>query len=195
MFTNTIDRKPMLKKEDGQILRDLTESIFDFNVESYINYKAYKIPAEYVMRPDLISQAMYNNTAYTELILKYNGFSNPFTIDKDDIILIPGLEGVKKSLKSKGSLTNANNADKIRRAYKYIDPTKKPDRDPEIDDFDRRKLSDGALPPNIAEENQSQITYRNGRVFFGESVAQSACLKNGMSSSEFLTSVIKSKKI
>ena len=194
MFNNTIDKKPTFQKPDGKIIRDLTKSIFDFNIESFVTYKAYRVPSEYVMRPDLISQAVYNNNGYAELILKYNGISNPFTINQNDVILVPGLDGVKKSLKGQGALVDRDDADKVRRAYKYIDPTKKPDRDPETDDFDRRKLKEGALPPNIAEEGTSQITYRNGRVFFGEQIGTSACLKNGMSSSEFLTKVIKSKQ-
>lgn len=194
MFLNTIDQKPTLKKPDGEIIRDLTKSIFDFQAEAFLTYKAYRVPAEYVMRPDLISQTAYNSNNYAELILKYNGISNPFTIDKDDVILIPGLEGAKQGLKNQGALVDKDNADRVRRAYKYIDPTKKPDSDPETQEFDKRKLKEGALPPNIADEGTSQITYRNGRVFFGEGIGTSACLKNGMSSSEFLTQVIKSKQ-
>lgn len=194
MFVNSLDKKPIYKRKDGVILRDLTTSIFELRNNSYITYNVYKIPAEYVMRPDLISQAIYNNTAYAEIILKYNGISNPFSLDRDEIILVPGLEGVKKKLKGKGKLTDQNASDKIRKTFKYIDPTKKPDRDPDIENFDKRNLREGNLPPNIAEEGTSQITYRNGRVYFGESIGTSACLKNGMSSSEFLTKIIKSKQ-
>ncbi len=195
MFSNTIDKKPTFKRpKDGRIFKDLTKSIFDFNAENFITYRAYKVPTEYVMRPDLISQAVYNNTAYTELILKYNGISNPFTIDKDDIILVPGLEGAKQNLKTQGTLTENDAAEKIRKTFRYIDPTKNPERDKDTDNFDRRKLKEGDLPPNIAEEGTGQITYRNGRVYFGEGIGTSACLKNGMSSGEFLTKVIRGRK-
>lgn len=194
MFGNTIDKKPLFTNPDGQIVRDLTQSIFDFGRDNFITYEAYRVPGEYVMRPDLISQAVYNSDSYSELILKYNGVSNPFSINKDDVILIPGLDGAKKNLKNQGTLTTQDNADKVRRSYKYIDPTKKPDEDPDTVNFNKRKLKDGDLPPNIADEGTSQITYRNGRVFFGEQIGTSACLKNGMSSSEFLTKVIKSKQ-
>ena len=66
--------------------------------------------------------------------------------------------------------------------------------------FEDRKLKhktikDGALPPNLADSGTSQIVERNGRVYFGESIGESACLRNGMSSSEFLTKVIKSRKV
>ena len=82
-----------------------------------------------------------------------------------------------------------------RLSYKYLDPTKAPTKDKNAIAFEDRNLKEGALPPNIAPEGQKQITHRNGRVYFGEGIGESACLKNGMSSSEFLTTVIKSKEV
>lgn len=202
MFLNSLDRKPLYEKEDGNIVRDLTQTMFDFSSLNYVNYSVYRVPADYEMRPDLIAQSVYNNTLYAEYILKYNGISNPFSIDSGDMILIPTLDTAKKNIKKFG--TDAENSDskRIRNTYKYIDPTKAPKRDADVAKFDQRnlgkkdaELSDGALPPNIAQEGEEGITYRNGRVYFGEGIGESACLKNGMSSSEFLTRVIKSRKV
>lgn len=198
MFPGSLDKKPLFKKPDQQIIRDLTKSMFDNKANSYVDYTAYKIPSEYEMRPDLVAQAVYNNIIYTEFILKYNGISNPFTIDKDDIILIPNLNSAKENVKIRGETTDKEDSNEIRKSYKYIDPTKKPIRDKDLTLFENRKLKriqEGALPPNITEEGAEQISYRNGRVYFGESIAQSACLKNGMTSSEFLTKVIRSRKV
>lgn len=216
MFPNTLDKKPIITKSDGIKIRDLTQSIFDFDANNFVTYTAYKVPKEYVMRPDLISQAVYNNTMYTELILKYNGISNPFTIEEDDVILIPGLDSARDNLKKRTDSNMMNTENQIRKTYKYIDPTKQPIKDPLINDFDNRDLenrligtdgtdggnllggettlSDGALPPNISEDGTSQINIRNGRVFFGEGIGLSACLRNGMSNSDFLTKVIKSRQ-
>ena len=202
MFLNSLDRKPLFKKPDGLIIRDITQSMFNFGAENFVSISVYRIPSDYQMRPDLISQSVYNNTLYAEYILKYNGISNPFSIDEGDIIVIPDLRSAKESTKNLTDDAEASDAKRIRNSYKYIDPTKAPKRDEDVESFDRRSLSkkkdqlaDGALPPNMAQEGDKGITYRNGRVFFGENVAESACLKNGMSSSEFLTKVIKSKKV
>lgn len=223
MYPNSLDRKPLLRKTDGNVLRDLTGSIFDFDANNFVTYQAYRIPKEYVMRIDLVAQAVYNNTLYAELILKYNGISNPLSIEADDIILIPGLDSAKKNIKSIADPDGVDVEAQLRKTYRYIDPTKRPRRDNAIAAFDARNLEplpsiedegllspfsprgsgtetandtvrDGALPPNIAEEGESQITVRNGRVFFGEGIGQSACLKNGMTNSEFLTKVIKSRQ-
>lgn len=201
MFLNSLDRKPLFSKPDGTIIRDLTQSMFDYKTDSYANFSVYKVPLGYQMRPDLIAQSMYNNTIYTEYILKYNGISNPFTLDQNDIIVIPDLDSAKQNTKAAEDSAEGSDAKKIRDSYRYIDPTKIPKRDDKLSRFDRRNLSkkkgdiqDGALPPNIAQEGEKAITYRNGRVYFGENIGESACLKNGMSSAEFLTKIIKSGK-
>jgi hypothetical protein len=202
MFLNSLDKKPIVKRPDGLLIRDLTQSMFDLQSGGYVNLSVYRVPREYVMRPDLLSQASYNNTIYAEYILKYNGISNPFSINEGQIIIIPNLDNVKEVTKDRSDDGEDSDAKRIRNSYKYIDPTKVPKRDMDVEDFDKRNLTgkdaqlqDGALPPNIAQEGENGIVVRNGRVFFGENVAESACLRNGMSQSEFLTKVIKSKKV
>ena len=202
MFLNSLDRKPLFRKRDGNIVRDLTKTMFDFKANNYINYSVYRVPADYEMRPDLVAQSVYNNTIYAEYILKYNGISNPFSIDTGDIILIPSLDTAKQNTKKPGEDSEGSDSKRIRNSYKYIDPTKAPKRDGDLEKFDQRdlakkeaQLTDGALPPNINPEGEKGITYRNGRVYFGEGIGESACLKNGMSSGEFLTKVIKRRKV
>jgi hypothetical protein len=199
MFLNSVDKKPFFLKKDGKTVRDLTQSMFDFKANNYTSFNLFKVPTDYVMRPDLISQAVYNNTLYAEYILKYNGISNPFSIDEGEVILIPNLESAQDNTKVNVSeVTETDRQNNLRNYYKYIDPTKKPKRDAATDRFqDRNKtkgdqLVEGALPPNIAEEGSNQIVERNGRVYFGENIGQSACLKDGMTSSEFLNNVIRS---
>lgn len=192
MFVNSIDSKPIFKRPDNIEVKDLTASMFNLKVQNYITYNIYKVPAEFAMRPDLISAAVYGNSLYAEIILKYNGISNPFTIQEDDLILIPNLDSAKANISpQKGSPRDAGK--KLRDSYKYIDPTKIPKGK---NDFQNRQIisaPDGALPPNMAKEGEPQITYRNGRVYFGTNI--DTCLQNGMTQSEFLTTVIKSKKL
>jgi hypothetical protein len=167
--------------------------MLDLRNGNYVKYNVYRIPKEFEMRPDLISGAVYNNSLYAEIILKYNGISNPFSIKEGDLILIPALDSVLGVIaKPKGSAVDG--ASIIRNSYKYIDPLKIPKTDTS---FSNRQIvggaAEGALPPNISKEGEPQITYRNGRVYFGAGV--DTCLQNGMTQSEFLTTVIKSKKV
>lgn len=192
MFLNSIDNKPIFTLSDGTVIRDLTQSIFNFSSNNYVSFQAYRVPTEYAMRVDLISQSVYNNTLPSEFILKYNGISNPLSIAPGDIILIPDLNSAKENIVKQGDKADSPE-NKIRMSYKYLDPTKAPSKDKNAIAFSDRNLKDGLLPPNIAPEGTKQIVHRNGRVYFGEGVGESACLKNGMSSSEFLTTVINNK--
>jgi len=193
MFNSTLDNKPFFTRPDGIIVRDLTQSVFDLNDTDYIKYDVYKVPKEYVMRPDLISQAVYNTSTYAEIILKYNSISNPFSINEGDIILIPEIESAKRNIKTSTIGSDSDKAEQLRQSYKYIDPLKKPKTGGELEDFNNRDISnDDVLPPNLAEAGTSQIIHRAGRVYFGEGVE--SCLKSGISSGEFLSSVILSNK-
>jgi len=191
MFLNSLDTKPKFTRPDGIEIKDLTASMFDLKSQNYVAYNIYKVPKQFAMRPDLISAAVYNNTLYAEVILKYNGISNPFSIAENDLILIPNLDSVKTMISSQQG-TGVDGAKLIRDSYKYIDPTKIPKQN---NDFQDRQIvsgaPEGALPPNIAEEGETQITYRNGRVHFG--AGTDTCLQNGMTTSEFLINAIKSK--
>jgi hypothetical protein len=51
------------------------------------------------MRPDLVSLSMYRTIDNTELILKYSGISNPFSLDDDDVLLIPNESTAKAQMK------------------------------------------------------------------------------------------------
>jgi hypothetical protein len=135
---------------------------------------------------------VYNTTQYTEIILKFNGISNPFSIDKGDMILVPNLDGAKEKMIKPESGYKSDLA-KIRNSYKYIDPAKIPSKSASLQDYDNRQLKNAFLPPNFAEENTTQIIQRNGRVYFGESVA--TCVQNGVSAAEFLSLAIKNKNI
>ncbi len=192
MFDNSIDNKPLFTKTDGQVVRDLTQTMLDNAVTPGLSYTAFKVPLEYVMRPDLIAKAVYNSTQYTEIILKFNGISNPFSIDEGDLILVPNLDGAKEKIikTEKGHKTDLA---KIRNSYKYIDPAKIPTKSASLIDYDNRELKNTFLPPNFAEENTTQIIHRNGRVYFGENVA--TCVQNGVSAAEFLSLAIKNKNI
>ena len=50
---------------------------------------------EYVARPDLISLAVYNTDKYADLICKLNGISNPFELNEDMVLYVPGLDRIE----------------------------------------------------------------------------------------------------
>lgn len=195
MYKHTIDNKPIFKKENGEEVRDLTATTFDMSKYVYSDYKVYKVSNSMVMRPDLLSNSAYGTTEYTEMVLKYNNISNPFSIDVDDLIVIPNKDNIMDVV-----LSSTTDVDDILRlkSYKYIDPTKFPKDNGITSNFDNRiptvSNMETVLPPNITDVNEEQISMRGGRVYFGENIGKS-CLYDGMSSGEYLQTIVKNNKI
>jgi hypothetical protein len=54
----------------------------------------------YVARPDLISLAMYGEDRFADIICKYNGISNPFELNENDVLLIPQVFEFEKILEA-----------------------------------------------------------------------------------------------
>lgn len=189
MYKYTIDNKPLFVKDNGDEIKDLTVGAFEMDKYNLSDYKIYRVPNSMVMRPDLISNSAYGTTEYTEMILKYNSISNPFIIDVDDIIIVPQKDNI---LSVVSPTTEVENNVLVNKSYKYIDPTKYPKKDSTLSDYDNREI-EKVLPPNISNEVEEPIVFRNGRVYFGENVGKS-CLNNGMTSGEYIRTVIKNNK-
>lgn len=195
MFLNSLDQKPLFTKPDGTVVRDLTQTMLNLKTPSFANYTIYKVPRDYRMRPDLISRAVYNDALYTEIVLKFNGISNPFSINEDDIILIPNLDDAEDVIATPQQIEMESAADRIRNAYKYIDPLKYPSKGDALKAYEQRNLSDtptDLLPPNFNRAGESQVSFRKGRAYFGPGV--DTCLENGISTGEFLTNVITNRR-
>lgn len=194
MFKYTLDEKPIYIKDNGDEIKDLTESIFNFNNALTSNVNVFRLTKTYCMRPDLVANAAFDSTENMELILKVNGISNPFTINEDDILIIPTQDQLTSIVKP--AISNYSGDNTLRQAYKYIDPTKFPTKSETVENFNNRDFSNNTntqvLPPNIAQKEESQYEVRNGRVYFGENIGTS-CLKNGMSITDYMKTIIKSK--
>jgi hypothetical protein len=127
MFQYTIDNKATITK-NGVSQKDLTDSIFEERTAFNQTYNVYKIPASMEMRVDKLSLGVYGVDDYAELILKYNGISNPFSIEADDIVWMPTLDSITKYVKTT-AMSPANitsQAAKIQAYHKYVDKSKLP---------------------------------------------------------------------
>jgi len=90
MFVYTIDKKPEITDSKGNTIVDFIKPLFNNESTGVADYQIMRVDAEkYQMRPDLISMAMYGDIDEAEYILKFSGISNPFSLDKDDILKIP----------------------------------------------------------------------------------------------------------
>lgn len=193
--------KPIVEK-NGENIVDLTYPSIRYNYQPYIS-SVVPLTPEMRMRPDLVSRAAYGTTDFWDLILKFNGYSNPFAIDSDDIMLIAEISDMQEQLASSGAQDVF--ADSVRK--QYIDISKKAKQDPKLAELEKKRReaqrkkvenvgvpSTSNLPPNIAEEGDREIVIKGGKVFFGPDISNNKqdC-EIPLSKSEFISKLIKNR--
>lgn len=180
MFENTIDKKSIVEIE-GENIIDLTEPCFNEVKSNNIIYTLRKVPYNMIMRMDLVSNAQYGNDEFTDVLLKYNDISNPFTLNYNDILYIPSSETVANDL-TKIIDNEVDNAELIRNYHKYIDKSKVPSN--VGSQKNEVSISKNYTEANIAQEETEPIIMRNGRIYFGSN-SNVECSTDGISTSDF----------
>lgn len=193
--------KPLVEK-NGEKFVDLTYPSIRYNYDPYVA-SAVPLTPEMRMRPDLVSRAAYGSTEMWDLILKFNGYSNPFAIDSDDIMLIAEITDMQAQLAPSGAQDVF--ADSVRK--QYIDVSKKAKQDPKLAELEKKRReaqrkkaeiagvpSVSNLPPNIAEEGDREIIIKGGKIFFGPNISSNKqeC-EVPLSKSEFISKLIKNR--
>lgn len=177
MFQHTLDSRKEIVDWEGNRLIDLFPSVFDFKSNQIENYNVYKVTENFVCRPDLVSLRYYGTTEKTEYILLYNGISNPFSLDKDDILMVPNpaqADAQMKNFDSESTSMNRfglNRTLAIKNAYKYISEKKFPKANANLA-FDNSNIGDTStkrgLPTYEVDTDAAAVVVRNGRVYFGQ---------------------------
>ena len=185
----TINNKRTFTKPNGDEVVDLTQQ--NLTPSQVVNIIDYLIVSDdFAMRPDLIAQFFYKDVNATDIVLKQNGISNPFSINENDILFIQERREIDRSFTDIGKLTAREDV-----RNQYIDPSKAPQLDNNLKRFDERnkprssKKKDGpALPPNFSTPGDQEIRLRGGKVIYGEDVSGNRNVANEapISKSEFL---------
>lgn len=176
MFSNTIDKKKEIIDPNGNAIIDLTTSIFADEVTSQTPTNIKRLSGFYQMRADKASFAEYGSEEQTEFVLKYSGVSNPFSLDKDDLLLFPDQSIAKAQMKDMSAKAKNSRIQQIKNYFKFSNTDFKSNRD-SYDALDNLEIPSGiptARPedayqvPYIADDGTASITIRNGRMYFGE---------------------------
>lgn len=88
LFHNILSSKPEITSDV------LNERIINLCSQTFImpvgvEFELFLTTDDYVARPDLVSQYLYNTTKYTDVICKLNGISNPFELNSDMLLVCP----------------------------------------------------------------------------------------------------------
>jgi len=176
----------------------------------------------YAMRPDKVAFTAYGDINYAEMVLKYSGISNPFSLNDDDVLVIPSENTIYTQLAQDVTEDEDNTANEVRNYYKFKSSYKSDDTT--YKDVENTVIKSGVVDttetndyivPYITEDGTTAITIRNGRMYFGEDNGNSAatnldakiqqlinstataisdnCAMNGMGLADFIRAGLKSE--
>jgi len=160
-----LQNKENFTKRDGTVVVDLVRRAVSFLGLRSGAGKAYYADEEVAVRPDLISQYFYRTSNQVDLLLKYNGYSNPFAIDIDDFFRIPSAE-VLNQFGTKPNLTDLGLPRK-KETIVQLKPKSKKDQT-RIDFLLKKQNAAPPVPPNVAVEDGVKVA--NGKIVFGADV-------------------------
>jgi len=164
---------------------DLSEPTLkpDFGSTRFNVDRAVEVTEDYAMRPDLISFYAYGTDLYTDIILKANGISNPFSIKAGDLILIPNLEQFKYFYKKPMATNKEISA--VKRSFidnaRFSKPTEERLKKLQQLANSKKNGSPTITPSNKLKPGESALTTKGGALVFAEykSKQSKSQIKNG----------------
>lgn len=159
MDLHTLNKKRI---ENGKVI--MTEPVVLFNNVTDI-LGSFVVDSQYAGRIDLIALQVYGSASKADYILKYNGISNPFSIEDGDVLLIPYPDVILSKWNNKpSSKTEAGNT--IR--DKFLNTKRLTTQDQKRIEYLKRKADmyeNGAseiLPPNVLKTGKTNVVIANG---------------------------------
>ena len=166
MLINRILGKKKIIEKLGNQMTDLISSTFKFPSRARESAGAILVNEFEQMRPDLIANRIYGTTALWDVLLKYNGVSNPFSVNTGDILLGPSSAFLESTYVNPVNILDRNQ--KAEGTFSPIlDPLGKKDKD-RLDNL--KKKAGVILPPNVNKPGDKNVKIKDGRVIFGEDV-------------------------
>jgi hypothetical protein len=157
-------------KTNGDQVVDLTRRSVSFRGVTVNQGKTYVVEEGLQMRGDLISKVFYQTSSFLCLLLKYNGISNPFAINVNDILKMPDGSVLSAMLatpdKLNGSDNNWTTSTRKKKKPQFIKPATKQDQ--KRLDYLTTKYGTAVAPTTAAKDTSVKIT--NGKVVFGSGV-------------------------
>jgi len=154
-----------------QLLSDkirITEPVIIFN-SNQTTIAEHTVTANEVGRIDLIAEEYYQNIDDSELILKYNNISNPFSITEGDVLKIPDNQLALLKWNRVKSI-GFEGVDELNVRDQFVNSKRLTERDAKRVAYLKRKaaqLQNGSsqiLPPNLIKEDETNITIQNGTI-------------------------------
>lgn len=169
---DTLTKKTTAVNQFGENIIDLTFASFLYNRDVTVTASTM-VTDDFEMRPDLIARIYYGNISKLDYILKFNGISNPFSLERGTILLIGDLKEMESNFVN--VTTNSPETKSADLRAKFFDKNRLSKKDVKRLELVQQKSSQfqnaaSNLPPNMADIGSQEIKVENGVVVFGGDV-------------------------
>tara|TARA_Y100000287_G_scaffold185990_1_gene191139 strand:+ start:2204 stop:2995 length:792 start_codon:yes stop_codon:yes gene_type:complete len=155
--------RTILNKTADAVKIILTQPTMLFtNKEEQTGVREHIVREDEVTRPDLIALEYYGDQSKTDIILKYNGISDPFSLQPGDVLEIPQ-SGIAFHKLERAEIPGDN---KIKNQFLQGKRLSKKD-DRRIDALKKKYNKDVLLPPNVIPIGKKNYKFDKGLVTFG----------------------------
>lgn len=170
LISKILRTKKLFTNLTGESIIDLISATFKYSASP--NSAGTIIVNEYeVMRPDLISDRIYSNYENWDVILKFNGISNPFSLDFGEVLLAPPFNEISTMVSPPINVVEKGKEPAKKNESKLITP--KTPKDKQRLDSLRTKVSE-VVPPNFNLTGSKNIKVVDGDVIFGGDMTQTS---------------------
>lgn len=178
LISKILRTKKLFTNLTGESIIDLISATFKYSTSP--NSAGTIIVNEYeVMRPDLISDRIYSNYENWDVILKFNGISNPFSLDFGEVLLAPPFNEISTMVSPPITVVEKGKEPAKKNESKLITP--KTPKDKQRLDSIRTKVSE-VVPPNFNLTGSKNIKVVDGNVIFGGDMTQTSTTSSNSTS-------------
>jgi hypothetical protein len=156
--------------ESGERKVDLVSATYKFD-ETGTGYGNVFVSEFEIMRPDIMSMRVYSDYELWDVILKYNGVSNPFSLNVGEIILVPTLSKTRQMIVAPKVVPEKGTEPQKKNEERLMNP--KSNKDKKRLESIRTKVSE-VVPPNVNLTGAQNVRVVDGKTIFGPDMTQGA---------------------
>jgi hypothetical protein len=174
LLSKILTSKKIFTISTGEVILDLVSSTFRFG-ETRTSAGPVIVGTDEAMRPDLIADRIYSDQSKWDIVLKFNGISNPFSLEEGEILLAPPYKTIESSVGPAINVIEKGTEPAKRNESAVIAP--KTNKDKKRLESLRTKVSE-VVPPNVNLTGSKNVKVENGIITFGGDMTQPGGVAN-----------------
>ena len=177
--------KTLVNKINDGIKLILVAPTIVFKEKNRIFIEAYHRVTEFEEgRPDLIAAKYYGGATALDIILKYNGISDPFSIVKDQLIEVPMLSVPLQKYK-RPAVAVENDV-----KQQFVDTKRLSKKDQKrIETLKKKYNKDNILPPNVVPVGKKTYKFEQGKIIFGKQAQSDPVAESATTTSTVINNI------